>query len=118
MAELKIKVTDNLEEIQPSEVNWVIVWQGNNFKLFHHVDDDVVYYRNVDEFILLIKEEDQNIIDKCQQYVDMYNEAAEEVKNIEEEFFEYSYPDEYPEEDVNDVWEDFEEKWEKIKEED
>lgn len=52
----------------------------------------------------------KKIVDKCKKYIELYSQAAEEIADLE-----YSYiNDYYPEDSVNQIWNEYAEKWEKF----
>jgi len=92
---------------------WEVVYQEEDFILLHHFNTPVMCYRTVDEFILIMKNKDKKIIDKCKKYVKLYSEAVEEIIDLE-----YSYINNYyPEDSVDRIWLEYAEKWEKFIEE-
>jgi hypothetical protein len=115
MAELKIEKINDLSKVEVGRVNREIIWQGLDFILLHHVNEDILYYRKVDEFILYMTGDNDEVVKKCQQYIELYNKVAEHIRDLEHDFFEYSYPDEYPEEEVDNNWIELEEQWSEIK---
>jgi len=117
MQELKVVKMDNEGEKQYYFDTWELVYKGDNFALFHHTDH-CVYYRKVDEFFLFMLEEDKKIIEKCQQYISLYNKAVEKVRKIEFDFFENHSSEKYPNGKVNRIWKNLEEQWKKIKDQD